>query len=265
MPTERRRTRRRVSGGRRDEKVRGRDDLDGRRRQHARSLDDLLPNKANPRKPWNPAQIEAFRKSLAEFGDLGGIVRNVTTNQLIGGHKRVEAFKAGTSVKIHCDKQPEDAHGTVAYGYVIVDGARFSYREVRWPLAKETAANLAANRWAAEWDWQLVSEALKTIDSDELRAITGFADHELANLMAADWNKPARGALMGEVEAGAHAVHLTASQYDVLTKAKAFLDPTGAISDAGAVEMMCRRVLSEKPPVEARPTGRHARAHGRTN
>ncbi len=36
---------------------------------------------------------------------------------------------------------------------------------------------------------------------------------------------------------------LTAAQYEMLVAAKARLDPTGAISDAGAVEILCRRFL----------------------
>jgi hypothetical protein len=99
--------------------------------------------------------------------------------------------------------------------------------------SKRAACARAANRWAAEWDWQLVAEALQTINSDELRALTGFRDDELKNLMAADWSTPTKGDLMGAQDtADAHAVHLSATQYDLLTNAKARLDPTGAISDA---------------------------------
>lgn len=217
-----------------------------------REIGDLLPNSRNPRKPWAASQVDAFRQSLVKFGDLGGIVRNLESNQLIGGHKRIEAFRQGQKVTIVAQPQAQDPQGTVAHGYVIVDGARFGYREVRWAADLEAAANLAANRWAAEWDWQLVSEALQTINSDEMRVLTGFADHELANLMAADWNKPASGALLGEADATKpHTVQLTASQYDLLTAAKAKLDPTAAISDAGAIELMCRRVIE----ADDQPTG----------
>jgi hypothetical protein len=207
------------------------------------TIADLLPNKQNPRKPWSPAQLEAFKASLLKFGDLGGIIRNRTTNQLIGGHKRIDAFRGGTEVAIEAVAQPIDRQGTVAHGYVLVDGARFGYREVEWSIEVETAANLAANRWAAEWDWQLVAEALQVIDSDELRTLTGFRDDELKNLMAADWTKAEAGSLLGDAE-GNHAIQLTAAQYDLLTEAKARLDPTAAISDAGAIEALCRRLLA---------------------
>jgi hypothetical protein len=236
--------------------MRGRDDLDGRRQQQRRtngtsasmatSLKDLAPNELNPRKPFSPDELKSFRESLTKFGDLGGIVRNRTTGKLIGGHKRIEAFGAAKSVKVEAVPQPKDAQGTVAHGYVIVDGARFSYREVVWSKDTETAANLAANRWGAEWDWRLVSDALKSIGDDELRAMTGFADHELHNLMAADWTKPEKGDLMGGEADGGHTVKLDAAQYQVLETTKAKIDPTGAIGDAQAIEGLCRGYLKSR-------------------
>jgi hypothetical protein len=211
----------------------------------ATTLDDLVPNKKNPRKPWTADQLASFRESLTKFGDLGGIVRNLTTNQLIGGHKRIEAFRQAKAVQVVSEPQPKDAQGTVAHGYVLVDGHRFGYREVKWDYEHEIAANLAANRWGAEWDWQLVSEALKSISDDEMRTLTGFAEHEISNLLAADWTKAEKGDLMGG-DAEGHAVHLSAAQYQLLTDAKAKVDPTGAVSDAGAIEHMCRGVLAEE-------------------
>jgi integrase len=216
-----------------------------RTRPHApaTSIDQLLPNAKNPRKPWDAEQLKSFRDSLVKFGDLGGIVRNVTTNQLIGGHKRIEAFRAATSVKVTATPQPPDPQGTIAHGYVLVDGARFAYREVRWSEADEIAANLAANRWGAEWDWQLVSDALKAIGDDDLLAMTGFRPDELSNLMAADWTVAAKGDLMG-ADDESHVVHLSPPQYALLTDAKAKIDPTAAISDAAAIERLCRDVLA---------------------
>jgi len=56
-----------------------------------------------------------------------------------------------------------------------------------------------------------------------------------------------KGTLMGDApDADAHVVTLTAAQWVLLTDAKAKLDPTGAMSDAGAVELLCRRLLERK-------------------
>ncbi|CAB4162349.1 hypothetical protein UFOVP783_36 [uncultured Caudovirales phage] len=148
----------------------------------------LPPNGRNPRLPWKDrAQSEAFAKSLAEFGDLSGVVFNLTTGHLVGGHKRVEAFKAGgdpTITRTHQLESP-DASGTVAYGFAeLVSGVRFSYREVRWPKEKEAAALLAANKWGAEWDAQALPEMLSSLaDAGLDMAITGFNELELASLL----------------------------------------------------------------------------------
>lgn len=210
------------------------------------SIADLLPNPQNPRLPWKPEQLAPFVASLRTFGDLGGIVRNRTTNHLVGGHKRVEVFRESGAVEIHAHPQMPDAQGTVSVGYVLVDGMRFSYREVEWPEEREAAANLAANRWAAQWDWALVSDTLRSITDTELLTMTGFADHELANLLAADWNPAAVGSLDG-ARTEEHTIKLTAAQYALLRSAGERLttdlgleDP---LTDALAIEHLCSRFL----------------------
>lgn len=208
-----------------------------------RSLDDLRPNPMNPREDWKPEQVESFTHSLGRFGDLGGIVRNLTTDHLVGGHKRVEVFRRAENVEVTTIPQEEDRQGTVAHGYVIVDGNRFAYREVRWTEEVETAANLAANRWAAEWQWQGVSEALKGISDLSLLGLTGFPDHELANLLAAEWNPAAVDALPTDHGHG-HSVQLTPEQFAQLQAVKAVLGEPDR-SDADTIEHLCARVLAE--------------------
>lgn len=147
-----------------------------------KTVADLTPNAANPRKPWSDAQRAAFQKSLAEFGDLSGIVFNKTTGQLVGGHKRVAEFKEDPDAKIvsePAEGKPKD--GTLAYGHVtLASGTRFAYREVAWPKAKEAAANLAANQWGAEWDFELVAGMLGDAKLGNIDiSMLGFSDKEL--------------------------------------------------------------------------------------
>lgn len=147
-----------------------------------KTVADLTPNAANPRKPWSDAQRAAFQKSLAEFGDLSGIVFNKTTGQLVGGHKRVAEFKEDPDAKIvsePAEGKPKD--GTLAYGHVtLATGTRFAYREVSWPKAKEAAANLAANQWGAEWDFELVADMLGDVKLAGIdTSMLGFSDTEL--------------------------------------------------------------------------------------
>lgn len=208
------------------------------------TLDDLHANPKNPREDWKPEQQAPFLASLRTFGDLGGIVRNIATGQLVGGHKRVEAFRTATTVEIEKTDQPEDGQGTVAHGYVIVDGHRFGYREVRWTPELETAANLAANQWGAEWEWQGVSEALKGIEDLDLLGLTGFPDHELQNLRAADWNPVEREPSMPE-DGHRHTVGFTEEQYARLQEVRARFpeaaDPE--FSDVQLIGLMCDVLL----------------------
>lgn len=124
---------------------------------------DLKPNPKNPR-TITDAKLAQLRKALLEFGDLSGIVYNRQTDQLVGGHQRAKVFEGGTVVIEHKFKKPTQV-GTVATGYIMTDGERYSYREVSWPKAKEMAANLAANKGAGEWDLPVVGEMLKELGS----------------------------------------------------------------------------------------------------
>lgn len=134
----------------------------------------------NPRRPWNEEQRQRFAKSLREFGDLSGVVFNRRTGHLVGGNKRCERFsEIGGEVHVEFRYEKPDPTGTVALGYVIVEGARFAYREVDWPETKERAANLAANRWHAEWDEDQLAEVLRSLEGTPEIELTGFAHEEL--------------------------------------------------------------------------------------
>lgn len=162
------------------------------------TLQSLKANAKNPRKEWSSDEKKAaFVKSLSEFGDLSGIVWNSRTKQLVGGHKRIEEFKSDDAAKIEYTNKLEtaDVSGTTAYGYVMLtSGVRFAYREVNWDKKKEMAANLAANQWAAEWDWEGVSDMLKELNDGEFDlSLTGFDHSEFEPLLAAEWDPPAAG------------------------------------------------------------------------
>lgn len=169
------------------------------------TLDDLSPNHRNPRKPWKDAkQQTAFMHSLQTFGDLSGIVFNIKTRQLVGGHKRVDEFKklsaeGRVALTITDDvrdaKGNGDAVGTLRYGHVTLpNGVRFAYREVNWPKGKESAANLAANKWGAEFDLAGVKELLAEASAEGFDLdLTGFDLADIAGLdgpAAADRTAP---------------------------------------------------------------------------
>lgn len=204
---------------------------------------DLTPTPYNPRKEWAEGQGEAFKRSLFEFGDLSGIVKNIRTGNLVGGNKRTDVFRQAEGAEIVKTDQTPDKQGTVAHGYVVADGNRFSYREVDWPEEKEKAANIAANKWSAEWDWEGASQLLQELNGKWDLALTGFQQHELDALLAADWKKPEVEPMQPHSHHNAIHLVLTQEQHASFQKAKAKVieqseDGGKDMSDGRAVEIM---------------------------
>ena len=101
---------------------------------------DLKPAGYNPRK-ISKEKLAALKKSLEEFGDLSGIVFNMRTERLIGGHQRTKNLDPSWPII----KEPQtDATGTTAAGYIETPHGRLTYREVDWPEEKGKMANVAA-------------------------------------------------------------------------------------------------------------------------
>lgn len=144
---------------------------------------DLAANPHNPRKV-SDAKLAQLQKSLREFGDISGVVFNRTTGNLVGGHQRNKNFDDNSEVKITKVFETPSKSGTVALGYILHEGERFAYREVRWPRHKEMAANIAANKGAGEWDLPQLGEWMKELgnfDSDFDIDLTLFDQEERQN------------------------------------------------------------------------------------
>ena len=164
--------------------------------------------KADPQNPnrMDEADKKRMAASLAEFGDLGGIVINRRTGLLVGGHQRVSVL--GDSLEIEDLKKPEP-DGTVGRGWITQDGRRYSVRVVDWDEAKAHAALLAANRFGrvGKDDTALLKDLLEQLDcgqttdaGDLLADLTGFDHAAIENLMTQfhvpDENKPIDEAAM---------------------------------------------------------------------
>lgn len=128
-------------------------------------LGDLTPNPKNPR-TISESKLEMLKKSLNEFGDLSGIVFNRTTKHLVGGHQRTKVFNDSTEIVFTKKYKNPTRTGTVAEGHIMIDGERFSYREVKWPVKKEKAANIAANKGAGEWDMAQLGSWMRDLEED---------------------------------------------------------------------------------------------------
>lgn len=138
---------------------------------------DLKPADYNPRK-ISKAQLDALGHAMKEFGDLGGVVVNVRTGNLIGGHQRVRNLDPKWAVvRTSCS----DKTGTISRGHINTPWGLFDYREVDWSLTKEKAANLAANQHGGAFDMEGVSAILGELAALKFDLdLTGFLpDHEL--------------------------------------------------------------------------------------
>jgi len=146
----------------------------------AKKIKDLNPAEYNPRK-ISDKQLELLDKSMKEYGDLSGIVFNVATGNIIGGHQRTKLLNPEAIIQ---KESYQDETGTTAIGYVITSEGKFSYREVNWTEQKEKAANIAANKGGGEWDFTKLKDLMEDLDDGQFDLeLTGFDTQEIENLM----------------------------------------------------------------------------------
>jgi hypothetical protein len=146
-------------------------------------VSDLKANKRNPR-TISKEKREMLKKAIEEFGDLGGVVFNRQTKQLVGGHQRISVLPKGSKVVIENTYDPPTRTGTVADGHILISDERFMYREVDWPLVREESANIAANQHGGSWQDDKLREILADLVSAGIDMdLVGFTTDELAKLM----------------------------------------------------------------------------------
>jgi hypothetical protein len=146
-------------------------------------VSDLKHNKRNPRKISNEKK-KMLQKAIEEFGDLGGIVFNKRTGQLVGGHQRTSVIPKNAEVVIEVSHEAPTRTGTTAEGHIKVKGEMFRYREVDWDLQREESANIAANQHGGEWQEDNLRAILADLVSQGAdMELIGFTTDELAKLM----------------------------------------------------------------------------------
>lgn len=147
-------------------------------------LSDLAPNPNNPRRITDD-KLKMLSKSLDAFGDLSGVLYNETTRRLFGGHMRKRVFPPESEIVLEERFIEPTRTGTTALGYIVVDGEKFGYRQVRWEELTEKAAALAANRGAGEWDMPRLSDWLVELDQHNYDLdLTGFSAQEIEDIVA---------------------------------------------------------------------------------
>jgi len=135
-------------------------------KKQATRLSDLGAAPYNPR-TIGAKELSGLGYSMAEFGDLGGVVFNERSGNLVAGHQRVKSLRQQYGdVKI--------VDGQIA----TPEGHSFSVRVVDWPLMKEKAANVAANATTIQGDF--------TADLDELVAEVSAEMPDFAEALSLD-------------------------------------------------------------------------------
>lgn len=153
------------------------------------TIDQLQGDPKNPR-TISKEDYAKLKTLLHEFGDLSGIIRNVRTGHLVGGHMRIKAFldlDGATNVQIQQRFDPATRTGTVAIGQVVLNSEVYSYREVDWGEGRQRAANIAANRAGGDFDKDLLAEVTYELsqleNGSELLGLTGMLDDEITKLL----------------------------------------------------------------------------------
>ncbi len=124
-----------------------------------------------------------LKKSLDQFGDLGCVVFNQESGQLVGGHQRNKTFQPDIDITITQAYDPPSRTGTVAEGYFIVAGEKFKYREVKWDPYTEAAAMISANKQGGDWEVVQLSELIAELDNIEYDLdLIGYSSHEIDEL-----------------------------------------------------------------------------------
>lgn len=129
----------------------------------------------NPRQ-ITEQQFAKLRQNLQELGDISGIVHDLNTNELIGGNQRSKAVNlAECEIELTNEYAEPTRTGTIAEGYVLWEGERYSYRQVRWTAAQCEQANITANKLGGDWDFDILANEFEFDDLIEY----GFKDFEL--------------------------------------------------------------------------------------
>lgn len=199
-----------------------------------KKVGQLRPAEYNPR-TISEAQLGRLKKALAEYGDLGGVISNRATGNLVGGHQRVKLFDKSWPIEITATYDPARADGTVAEGYVLgPEGTRFSYREVEWPLAKEKAANIAANQHGGEFDMGLLKSLLVELDDGSFDlGLTGFDEKELQAMIDRAADVPMPDALPEESEFSQMTFIVTKAQKALINSAMGLAEAAGPFEGTG--------------------------------
>lgn len=118
----------------------------------------------NPRQITDK-QFTDLGGSLSRLGDLGGIVHDLNSDEIIGGNQRSRVFDIN-QCEIELKEQyiEPDEQGTVGLGFVIWKGKKYAYRQVRWTAKQCEEANIRANKNGGSFDFDTLANEFELDD-----------------------------------------------------------------------------------------------------
>ena len=129
----------------------------------------------NPRR-ISDKQFSQLAEWLAELGDLSGIVHDLNSDEIVGGNQRGRVFDIDQCEIVLTEQYADpDSQGTLGLGYILWQGNKYAYRQVRWTERQCEKANIVANKAGGTWDFDVLAN---TFAVDDLLA-WGFEPVEL--------------------------------------------------------------------------------------
>lgn len=179
------------------------------------------PDPKNPRVHDN-RNIAVIRTSLKRYGQVEPILLDADTDVIVSGHGRLQCMKE------------------LGISHVLVVRKKFKSEKEREQL--RDVMNRSAE--LAEWDYQLLGNAIRGYQGDENMGNLGWEQYELGPILAADWKPPPLQDLKGKDDGSqmGQPIVVTKEQREVITRAIAKVrekesDPN--ISDGRALELIC--------------------------
>jgi hypothetical protein len=110
-------------------------------------------------------RLDDLRQNLEELGDLSGITHDLNSDEIITGNQRCKAIDITQCKTVLIEKyRKPDKQGTVAIGYVVWNGAKYFYRQVKWNDEQRKKANITANSLTGEYDYLRLFEKFDVND-----------------------------------------------------------------------------------------------------
>ena len=135
------------------------------------TIEDLKPAPYNPRE-ISSAAVKGISASIAQFGDISGIVWNSRTGHLVAGHQRLAALIDHGAVFISSPPR------------IAFEEKDFPIRIVDWDDLTERAANISANNTYITGDF--LDDKLQSILNEIKDVFSEFNDLQLDMLLSTD-------------------------------------------------------------------------------